>query len=86
MDELHDRALVMRMLPLAMVFDGAGRMVRDIARSIGKDADCVVTGSEIDVLDLEWVMSQTSCLRLIMCLYVGRITLTCVNTTSHHDL
>jgi two-component system chemotaxis sensor kinase CheA len=47
MEELHDRALVMRMLPLAMIFDGAGRMVRELARSVGKEADCTVGGADI---------------------------------------
>ncbi|CAK0755476.1 two-component system, chemotaxis family, sensor kinase CheA [uncultured Gammaproteobacteria bacterium] len=49
MDELHARALIMRMLPLAIVFDNAGRVVRDLARSIGKEAECVITGSEIEL-------------------------------------
>ncbi|MFH2122708.1 MAG: hybrid sensor histidine kinase/response regulator [Pseudomonadota bacterium] len=49
MDELHDKALIMRMLPLAMVFDSAGRMVRDLAYSVGKEVECVVSGAEIEL-------------------------------------
>lgn len=49
MDELHDKALIMRMLPLAVVFDSAGRMVRELAQSIGKQVDCVVSGAEIEL-------------------------------------
>ena len=49
MDELHDKALVMRMLPLAIVFDPAGRMVRDLARSVGKQVECMVAGAEIEL-------------------------------------
>ncbi len=49
MDELHDKALLMRMLPLAIVFDSAGRMVRELARSLNKQAECAVTGAEIEL-------------------------------------
>lgn len=49
MEELHGKALLMRMLPLSMVFDAAPRMVRELARSIGKEADCVVEGSAIEL-------------------------------------
>ncbi len=49
MAELHDKALIMRMLPLAIVFDPAGRIVRDLARSVGKQVECVVSGSEIEL-------------------------------------
>lgn len=49
MDELHDKALIMRMLPLSIVFEAAGRMVRDLARSVGKQVECVVNGSEIEL-------------------------------------
>lgn len=49
MDELHDKALIMRMLPLAMVFDSAGRVVRDLAHSVGKQVECVVSGAEIEL-------------------------------------
>ncbi|MDD3814248.1 MAG: hybrid sensor histidine kinase/response regulator [Desulfocapsaceae bacterium] len=49
MDELHDKALIMRMLPLAMVFDSAGRVVRDLAHSVGKEVECAVSGAEIEL-------------------------------------
>ncbi|MDP2785593.1 MAG: hybrid sensor histidine kinase/response regulator [Sulfurimicrobium sp.] len=49
MDELHDKALIMRMLPLAMVFDSAGRVVRDLAHFVGKQVECVVSGAEIEL-------------------------------------
>jgi two-component system chemotaxis sensor kinase CheA len=49
MDELHDKTLLMRMLPLAIVFEPAGRLVRELARSIGKQVECVVKGSEIEL-------------------------------------
>jgi chemotaxis protein histidine kinase CheA len=49
MQELHRKALVMRMLPLAMVFETAPRMVRDLARSVGKDIECVISGAEIEL-------------------------------------
>lgn len=49
MDELHDKSLIMRMLPLAMVFDSAGRVVRDLAHSVGKEVECVVSGAEIEL-------------------------------------
>ena len=49
MDELHDKTLLMRMLPLAIVFEPAGRLVRELARSIGKQVECMVKGSEIEL-------------------------------------
>lgn len=49
MDELHDKALLMRMLPLSVVFDSAGRMVRELARSLDKQAECVISGAEIEL-------------------------------------
>ena len=49
MEELHGQALILRMLPLAMVFDSAPHLVRELARSIGKDVDCVVSGSDIEL-------------------------------------
>ncbi len=49
MSELHDRTLILRMLPLATIFENAGRMVRDLARSVGKDAVCEVSGAEIEL-------------------------------------
>lgn len=49
MQELHDKALQMRMLPLAIVFDPAARLVRDMARSLGKQVECRIYGSEIEL-------------------------------------
>jgi len=49
MDELHGKALTMRMLPLSIVFDSVGRMVREMAHSLGKDVECIVSGSEIEL-------------------------------------
>ncbi|MBF0339412.1 MAG: response regulator [Magnetococcales bacterium] len=49
MAELHDKTLMMRMLPLAIVFEPAERLVRDLARSVGKQAICVVHGAEIEL-------------------------------------
>ncbi|HXP97017.1 MAG TPA: Hpt domain-containing protein, partial [Telmatospirillum sp.] len=49
MTELHRKALVMRMLPLAMIFETAPRMVRDLGRSVGKDIECIVSGAEIEL-------------------------------------
>lgn len=46
---LNDRALVMRMLPLNQVFDPAARMVRELARSLGKDVRCEVGGGDIEL-------------------------------------
>ncbi|TAN66692.1 MAG: hybrid sensor histidine kinase/response regulator [Methylobacter sp.] len=49
MNELHSKALIMRMLPLSIVFDPVGRMVRELADSLGKDVECIVSGSEIEL-------------------------------------
>ena len=49
MDELHDKALIMRMLPLGVIFDSAGKILRDLARTVGKDIDCVISGAEIEL-------------------------------------
>lgn len=49
MTDLHDKALVMRMLPLAIVFEPASRTVRELARTIGKQAECVIEGSQIEL-------------------------------------
>jgi len=48
-NELHSKALIMRMLPLSIVFDPVGRMVRELADSVGKDIECIVSGSEIEL-------------------------------------
>jgi two-component system, chemotaxis family, sensor kinase CheA len=49
MDELHDKTLLMRMLSLAIVFEPAARMVRELAHSVGKQVECVVSGAEIEL-------------------------------------
>lgn len=49
MQELHDKALQMRMLPLSIVLDTAAHFVRDMARSLGKQVDCRIYGSEIEL-------------------------------------
>ncbi|MGE5506781.1 MAG: response regulator [Actinomycetota bacterium] len=49
MEELHSKALVMRMLPLAIVLDPAARLIRDLARSLGKEVECTVSGTEIEL-------------------------------------
>lgn len=49
MNELLDKALLMRMLPLSIVFEPASRLVRELGQSIGKSLSCVVNGSEIEL-------------------------------------
>ncbi len=49
MAELLDKALIMRMLPLAIVFEPASRMVRELAQSVSKQVTCQVLGSEIEL-------------------------------------
>ncbi|OQX15207.1 MAG: hybrid sensor histidine kinase/response regulator [Desulfobulbaceae bacterium A2] len=49
MNELHDKTMLMRMLPLAIVFEPAARLVRELGRSIGKEVECVVHGAEIEL-------------------------------------
>ncbi|PRY64180.1 two-component system chemotaxis sensor kinase CheA [Vreelandella songnenensis] len=49
MSDLHDRALQMRMLPLSVVFDPLSQMARELGRSLGKQVDCRVRGSEIEL-------------------------------------
>lgn len=49
MVELHDTTLRMRMLPLAIVFEPASRLVREMARSVGKEVQCQVSGSEFEL-------------------------------------
>ncbi len=47
--ELQEKALIMRMVPLSIVFDSLQRMVRDIARSLGKEVDLAIEGGEIEL-------------------------------------
>lgn len=48
-DELQEKALKMRMVPLSTVFDSLHRMVRDISKSIGKEIDFTVEGGDIEL-------------------------------------
>ncbi len=45
--ELQEKALLLRMVPLSTVFDSLPRMVRDVARSQGKDIELVIEGGDI---------------------------------------
>ncbi len=49
MVELHDTTLRMRMLPLAIVFEPASRLVREMARSVGKEVQCLVSGADYEL-------------------------------------
>lgn len=49
MQELHDKTLQMRMLPLGIVLDPAARLVREMARSLDKQVECKIQGSEIEL-------------------------------------
>lgn len=47
--ELQDEIMLSRMVPVWQVFDRFPRLVRDAARSSGKDVDLVVEGKEIEL-------------------------------------
>ena len=49
-DELHESMMQVRMLPVGVLFSKFPRLVRDLARGLGKDIDLVVEGegTEID--------------------------------------
>jgi chemotaxis protein histidine kinase CheA len=47
MEELHGKALSLRMLPLSLLFDPLARQIRDLGRSLGKEVDCLVAGAEM---------------------------------------
>jgi len=49
MEELHGKALIMRMLPLSIVFEPAARLVREVSRSLGKQVVCKTKGAEIEL-------------------------------------
>ncbi|MEI6414650.1 MAG: response regulator, partial [Pseudomonadota bacterium] len=49
MGELHNQALVMRMLPLAILFESAAPLVRELARSLGKTVECRILGADIEL-------------------------------------
>jgi len=48
-EELQEKSLMLRMVPLSTVFDSLGRMMRDISRSMGKDIDFIVEGGDIEL-------------------------------------
>ncbi len=48
-EELQEKALMLRMVPLSTVFDSFGRMMRDISRSLGKEIDFFVEGGDIEL-------------------------------------
>jgi len=47
--ELNDRALVMRMLPLAIVFEPIAPLARQLGRELGKEVNCEISGGEIEL-------------------------------------
>ena len=47
--ELQHSVLAMRMVPVADVFDRFPRMVRDAARTLGKDVDFKIEGNDIEI-------------------------------------
>ena len=55
-EEIYQRTMQLRLLPLATVTDEFERALRDLARSLGKEIDFVVEGKEVEldrtVLDL----------------------------------
>ncbi len=48
-EELQEKALMLRMVPLSTIFDSLGRMMRDISRSVGKEIDFLVEGGDIEL-------------------------------------
>lgn len=47
--DLNDRVLVMRMLPLATVFDPIARVARELGRDLGREIHCEISGGEIEL-------------------------------------
>jgi two-component system, chemotaxis family, sensor kinase CheA len=47
--ELQDAALRMRMQPVGTLFDRFPRLVRDLARQLGKQIEITITGSEVEL-------------------------------------
>ncbi|MBK1646641.1 hybrid sensor histidine kinase/response regulator [Thiocapsa imhoffii] len=47
--ELNDHALGLRMLPLSTVLDPLARVARELGRTLGKEVQCEVSGSEIEL-------------------------------------
>src|SRR5205085_7767007 len=48
-DELQNAALRMRMQPVSNLFDRFPRLVRDLARQLGKQIEIRITGSEVEL-------------------------------------
>ncbi|MEG2769389.1 MAG: chemotaxis protein CheA, partial [Oscillospiraceae bacterium] len=48
-DELQDVVMSMRMVPLSGVFQKMNRIVRDMCKKLGKEADLVTIGAETEV-------------------------------------
>lgn len=48
-EQVRDRALNMRMIPIGDVFQRFPRVVRDVARELGKDINLVITGAEAEL-------------------------------------
>ncbi|MBI3833982.1 MAG: chemotaxis protein CheW [Planctomycetes bacterium] len=48
-NELQDAALRMRMQPVGTLFDRFPRLVRDLARQLGKQIECIITGAEVEL-------------------------------------
>jgi two-component system chemotaxis sensor kinase CheA len=49
LDELKDSAIGMRTLPLAVITGRLPRTVRDVARTVGKDVELVVSGAQTEL-------------------------------------
>jgi two-component system chemotaxis sensor kinase CheA len=48
-DELQDMVMSIRMIPVAATFSKMTRVVRDMCKALGKDADLVMMGEETDI-------------------------------------
>lgn len=48
-NELQDAALRMRMQPVGTLFDRFPRLVRDLARQLGKQIECITSGTEVEL-------------------------------------
>ncbi|MBI4976711.1 MAG: chemotaxis protein CheA [Spirochaetes bacterium] len=48
-DELRDTSMAMRMVPVEEMFSGYARLVRDLAKDLGKDIDLVTAGNDTEL-------------------------------------
>src|SRR5205085_7767987 len=48
-DELQNAALRMRMQPVSNLFDRFPRLIRDLARQLGKEIEIEITGSQVEL-------------------------------------